>query len=682
MTAPEHTNQQQPNRLIHATSPYLLQHAYNPVDWYEWSEEALTRARDEQKPILVSIGYSSCHWCHVMERESFEKHDIAKVMNDYFICIKVDREERPDIDQVYMDAVQAMGMNGGWPLNVFLTSDQKPFYGGTYFQPQVWQNLLHNVHKAYSEKKYDIHQSAEELTRHLSSSDLGRFQTLHRSQDFREALNQLYTQLEKKFDHEWGGMDKAPKFIMPSLWQLLLRYHYITQNNSALQHITFTLKKILQGGIYDQLGGGFARYSVDAEWFVPHFEKMLYDNAQLLSLYAEGYAITQDTDFKAIVFETVAWLQREMTHAEGGFYSALDADSEGVEGKYYCWNYEELLALLGDTTKRFCDYYEVSPDGNWEHGMSILKRAVPLEEFLTAHQLTHDAWEAELQQAKTILLNQRERRIKPGLDDKILAGWNAMMITGLLDAYQVFRENRFLQTAYSAITFLETNLMEGEKIFRSFKGKRSGIEGFLEDYAYVIQAYIHLYQADFNEHWLYRAEKIMHYTLNHFYDPEDGLCFYTSHTAEKLIARKKELFDNVIPSSNSVMARNLLHLGILTDRTSWKELASSMVAQVAGLIQHEPNYMSHWGIAWMELENTLAEVAIVGQTLPETMQQFGKYYLPFTLFSATTAASDLPLLKGKTTVLDKTTIYVCRNYSCQQPALTVDEAIKQIHTTA
>jgi uncharacterized protein YyaL (SSP411 family) len=667
-----------PNHLIHSTSPYLLQHAYNPVEWYEWGEEALSRAREESKPILVSIGYSSCHWCHVMERESFENTDIAQLMNAHFICIKVDREERPDIDQVYMDAVQAMGIHGGWPLNVFLTTDQKPFFGGTYFSPSVWTNVLKNIYIAYETRKYEIHQSAEELAQHLAASDLHKYSSLSRMEDLKDGLNSIYTNIEKKFDPLWGGVDKAPKFIMPSIWQMLLRYNHLTENRAALQQVQITLNKILDGGIYDQIGGGFARYSVDAEWFAPHFEKMLYDNAQLISLYSEAYSVTYNPDYKRVVFETFDWLNREMCDANGGYYSALDADSEGEEGRYYTWTLKEITDILTDEGRLFASYFGVIPEGNWEHGRNILKRIVSDADFIREHQLTDSVLTEKLNTWKSTLLAQRNQRIKPGLDDKILTGWNAMMILGLLRAYHTFDYKPFLESALKNISFLERNLMDGEKIYRSFKGTRSSTEGFLDDYAYVLLAYLQLYQSDFNEHWLYRASGILNYVIRNFFDPREGLFYYSSESAEKLIARKKEIFDNVIPSSNSLMAIVLYRMGVMLDNPEWKTISMKMVDQFSGLIQQEPNYMSNWGIAYMEKNFSLAEVAIVGQQFHSVANQLQRDFLPFALFAGTENPSNLPLLKDKSIINKQTTLYVCRNYSCQKPVHDVDEAKRQI----
>ena len=666
------------NRLIRATSPYLLQHAHNPVDWFEWGDEALQKAKAEDKPILVSIGYSSCHWCHVMERESFEKEGVAEVMNSFFVCIKVDREERPDIDQIYMDAVQALGVNGGWPLNVFLTPDQKPFFGGTYFSEQVWVQVLTNIHTAFHSKKQDILESAETLSNHLASQGISQYRKKAEQEDFRKLLDGMYSNLETKFDKTWGGLDRAPKFIMPSIWLWLLRYWHITKNESALAHTLFTLKKIAQGGIYDQIGGGFSRYSVDGEWFAPHFEKMLYDNAQLMTLYSEAYTISKDESFKTVVYETYEWLTREMMNDGHGFYSALDADSEGIEGKYYIWNHKELTShIVPEYAGLFADYFETAPGGNWEHGENILKKTDEAEGLLQEYNLSAEQFDSLLKSVKRKLLEARETRIKPGLDDKILAGWNAMMITGLLDAYHAFSEPRFLGIAILNIQFLEKNLLSGNKVYRSFKDKRGNTEGFLEDYAYVIQAYIKLYQANFDEQWIKKARTLTDYVLENFYDDLESYFYFTSKQAEKLIARKKEILDNVIPASNGVMVQNLYHLGIILDREDWKEMAREMTENISHLISQEPNYMSNWGIVLTEMRVGLAEVVFRGESYLYQKRDFKKSYQPFTLIMGSNKPSQLPLLQGKTEV-DRNLIYICYNKTCRQPVPSVDDAIKQL----
>ncbi|MFC0183552.1 thioredoxin domain-containing protein [Pseudarcicella hirudinis] len=429
------------NRLSQETSPYLLQHAHNPVNWYPWSEEALHKAKTENKPVLVSIGYSACHWCHVMERESFENEDIARIMNEHFINIKVDREERPDVDAIYMDAVQAMGVNGGWPLNVFLMPDGKPFYGGTYFPPQNWRQMLLAVNNGFSNHFEELQKSAEGFTKNMLFSESEKYGLTIEEKLFSEkGLENMFKKLAFGFDAEWGGFNRAPKFPMPSIWLFMLRYFRSSNNPEALEHLKLTLNKMAQGGIYDQLGGGFARYSVDGEWFCPHFEKMLYDNGQLVSLYAEAYSLTKEPLYKETVYETIEWLSREMVNAEGGFYSALDADSEGVEGKFYTWTRHEIEQILGENAGEFCETYQVTEAGNWEDEVNILWKAEPVLNSKFAESIR-------------LLMLARDQRIRPGLDDKVLCSWNALMLKGLVDAYRVFNEDRFLVLAKKQCAF-------------------------------------------------------------------------------------------------------------------------------------------------------------------------------------------------------------------------------------
>jgi uncharacterized protein YyaL (SSP411 family) len=671
-------NGRKANRLIHSTSPYLLQHAYNPVDWFEWGEEALMKARKENKPILVSIGYSSCHWCHVMEREVFEKEEMATLMNDNLVCIKVDREERPDVDQIYMDAVQAMGIHGGWPLNVFLTPDQKPFYGGTYFPPPTWVNVLDGVQKAFRERRSEVEESAAQFTEHLAQQDTFRFKKETDEKDLRTLIDAVYKKLEPAFDKVWGGLEKEPKFIMPSIWLWLLRYHHLTKNADALKQIHLTLKRIGMGGIYDQIGGGFARYSVDGYWLAPHFEKMLYDNAQLMSLYAEAFTVTKDDEFKIILEETFQWLQTEMMHPGGGFYSALDADSEGVEGKFYIWTKDEFDAVLKDDAALVGNYYSVKPEGNWEHGSNILFRAIPEEKFLEKSNLSKSEWHDKLRNVKDRLLEVRDKRIKPGLDDKIITAWNAMMVSGLCDAYKATNDRRYLNAALKNMEFLERELSETTTLFRSFKGKRSATHGFLDDYAFVIQACIRLYQQTFNEYWIKRGDAYMVHTIDHFLDSDDGFFHYAGKYGEQLIARKKEIFDNVIPASNSVMAQNLFHLGILMDKDEWKTMAERMTLSLSHLITSEPNYMSNWGIAFLEIKKGLAEIAVVGQGYENLVAEFNQMYEPFALLMGMESESSLPLLQGKTALGDRPTIYVCYNKTCHKPVNTIKLATEQM----
>jgi uncharacterized protein YyaL (SSP411 family) len=657
------------NRLLHSTSPYLLQHAHNPVDWFEWGEEALTKAQKEDKPILLSIGYSSCHWCHVMAHQSFEDADIAGLMNEHFICIKLDREERPDIDHIYMEAVQAMGQNGGWPLNVFLTPTQKPFFGGTYFPPKNWAQLLIQISKAFKDKRIEIETSANELGAHLTISDLQRFQQKQAGGLQKSMADKMFATLESRFDFVWGGIDKAPKFIMPATWLLLLRYHTMTRNSKALEMINLTLKKIAQSGIYDQIGGGFARYSVDGEWFAPHFEKMLYDNGQLLTLYAEAYQLTKDAAYKKVIDQTVEWLQREMMHPQGGFFSALDADSEGEEGKFYTWTWAELQEALKDDIKVAAEFYQIEDTGNWEHGRNILIRA-------DAQFMDADMAERILGINKK-LIAYREKKERPGLDDKIVTSWNALTISGLVDCYKAFGDDVFLTLAKNAMRFLEEHLIQNKKLYRSFKGKHSTTTGFLDDHAYLIQAYSHLYQVTFDEAYVDKARHWCDFTLQEFYDAKEGFFFYTGSSSESLIARKKEIFDNVIPSSNSVMARNLYQLGVLLPNKEWRTMAESMAGKLAHIIESEPVYMSHWGVLALEMINELAEIVVVGKNAKTLRREMHQQYLPFSITLGTSTRSDLPLIKGRESTVD--TIYVCYNQTCQLPVHSVGEALSQIN---
>ncbi len=666
------------NRLIREASPYLLQHAYNPVDWYPWGKEALDKAVNEDRPILVSIGYSSCHWCHVMERESFENETIASYMNENFICIKVDREERPDVDQIYMDAVQAMGINGGWPLNVFLTPGQKPFYGGTYFQPHSWMQLLKNVTGTFTSKREEIIHSAEKLTQHISKSDVLKFDlTLAEDGFFIQTLAPSIEIFRERFDYEYGGIRKAPKFPMPILWTFLLRYAHFSDDQSLHDHVIFTLEKMVHGGIYDQIGGGFSRYSVDAEWFAPHFEKMLYDNAQLISLFSEAYLSSNKALFKEAVYDSIHFIKREMMSPDGGFYAALDADSEGEEGKYYTWSAGEFEKTIGEGVETWAAFFGVKPEGNWEPGKNILIRHQNLE-FLEKEQgMKAGEVNEKLKNIKSRLLRVREKRIRPNLDNKILAGWNGMMIKGLVDAFHSFGENEFLDLAIKNAEYLMTHHFQNGILYRTSVRSNHPIQGYLEDYAFVIRGLISLYQADFNENWLQWAKELIHYTLGQFYDDHENLFFFANPDAGKLIARKKELFDNVIPSSNSEMAIGLFLAGELFGEPAFTETAEKMIRRIMNMLQHEPEYLTNWGNLYLMFAKPFAEIAIVGENSFDIKNQLARHYIPNKVFCGTTSSSDLPLLKDKKTN-DRTTLYVCYNKACKLPVHSTEDALKLI----
>ncbi|ALD20316.1 thioredoxin domain-containing protein [Hymenobacter sp. DG25A] len=672
---PTHTN-----RLAQESSPYLLQHAHNPVDWYPWGEEALTKARTEQKPIIVSIGYAACHWCHVMERESFENARIAEVMNQHFVCIKVDREERPDVDQVYMDALHAMGLQGGWPLNVFLNPEAKPFYGGTYFPPRNWTQLLESIGQAYkSDQRKELDASAEQFARVLQASDLDKYRIPEAAEGLSdEQFKLLVYNLAKNFDRERGGMNRAPKFPMPSIWRFLLRTHKLTGSQAVLQQTMLTLRELAWGGIYDQVGGGFARYSVDAEWLAPHFEKMLYDNGQLISLYAEAYQVTQDELFREVVYDTIQFVQRELMSPEGGFYSSLDADSEGEEGKFYVFTKDELREILGDEEPLASDYYNCTALGNWEHGRNILHRRQSDADFAKAHQLTPGVLAEMVQGWKQKLMAVRATRVRPCLDDKILTGWNALMLQGLLDAYRAFGEADFLVLARQNAHFIQQHLRHGPGLFRNYKNGRATISGFLEDYALVIQAFTSIYEATFEETWLREAEQLTEYTLTNFFDPTEQQFFYTDATGEALIARKKELFDNVIPASNSIMAHNLHRLGLHLDNARYTELAAAMLRRVQELVVREPQHLTNWASLYAALLRPTAELVIVGPEAEERRQELSRHYLPNAVVAGASHSSTLPLLQGREPKNGETTLYVCFNRACQLPVHTVAEVLTQL----
>lgn len=672
------THQGEPNRLINATSPYLQQHAYNPVDWYPWGQEALEKAKKEDKPIIVSIGYSSCHWCHVMERESFENDSIAEIMNEHFVSIKVDREERPDVDQIYMDAVQAMGQNGGWPLNVFLTSDQKPFYGGTYFPPQSWAQLLTNVAKAYENKRAEIEKSADELTNAIATSEVIKFELNPSDKPLDQSvLDEAYGSFAKRFDRRRGGFDRAPKFPMPSNWLFLLRYHHLTGNEDALKQVEVTLDEIAQGGIYDQAGGGFARYSVDADWLVPHFEKMLYDNGQIMSLYAEAYTLTNKALYKEVVYQTADWLEREMTKA-GGFYSALDADSEGEEGKFYVWTIEEFKEVVGKSSELMIEYYNLTANGNWEEGKNILHKTLSDVAFAEKHDIALPELRDIVEATNKKLLTARGQRVRPGLDDKILAGWNGLMLKGLVDAYESFSDKRFLEMALANASFIEANMLKDGKLYRSYKDGVASIDGYLEDYAYVIDAFTALYQVTFDEHWLSLANTLTQYAIEHFYDESEGMFFFTDDSSEKLIARKKEVFDNVIPASNSQMANNLYWLGLIMDDSDYQRISKEMLSRMSGMLADQAAYLSNWAILYANMSSPTAEISIVGKQAEELRNELFKTYHPNKVIMGAQDSSNLPLMKGKYPIREQSTIYVCYNKTCKLPVHTVAEALDQL----
>jgi len=525
--------------------------------------------------------------------------------------------------------------------------------------------LLTKINQAFRQRRADINTTAKDLAKHLATSDLQRFADSLADRSFtRDTCDAMFSILRSRFDAQYGGIEKAPKFVMPSIWQFLLRYYHISKQPESWQMVKKTLLEVAKGGLYDQIGGGFARYSVDSRWFTPHFEKMLYDNAQLLSLYAEAYTVEKSEEFANVMLQTIGWLQREMTHPAGGFYSALDADSEGVEGKYYTWTYAELQQVLGTEADALAHYYHCTAEGNWEHGRNILFRG------------NHPP-PANLERATHVLLSARQQRVRPGLDDKILAGWNAMTITALADVYLATSHTPALAMAQHAMQFLEENLTDGQRWYRSFKIRHGATEGFLEDYAYLIQAYLRLYQATFDEAFARGAERWLRYVLENFSDRNEQYFYFTSSKAEALIARRKEIFDNVIPASNSVMARNLHLAGILFDQPEWKKLSAQMTLRLEKTMRNEPGYLSNWAASYTEWLAGLSEVVITGPRAADFRQQLSAHHLPLAVWASGNAAT-LPLARGKPALNTGTVISVCRQNVCLPPVHTVAEALPLI----
>ena len=672
-------NHKYTNKLINESSPYLLQHAHNPVDWYPWGDEALAKAKAEDKMIIVSVGYAACHWCHVMEHESFEDTLVSKIMNENFICIKVDREERPDIDDVYMSACQlASGRGCGWPLNAFALPDGRPVWASTYFPKKDWLGVLNNFIKIKKEDPERLEESANQLQEGIKQQD--NIVLNQEDQDFNpQNLAKIATNFLENIDFKKGGRKGAPKFPMPNNYEFLLNYYHFTKDAKALEGVTTTLDNMANGGIYDHLGGGFARYSTDDDWFAPHFEKMLYDNGQLISLYSEAYQLTKNPLYKKVVVETLEYTKREMTNPDGGFYSSLDADSEGEEGKFYVWKKSEIDSLLGDDlAKVFNEFYEVKRSGNWEHKNNILHRKSSNEKVAKKFDLTADQLSKKIDDAKIIVMSARGERIRPGLDDKILTSWNALMLKGYTDAYRAFGNEEYLESAIRNANFLVKNSIKDEhRLNRNFKDGQSVINAFLDDYALLIDAFVHLYQVTFDEQWLNHAKKLTAYTQTHFYDKSTGMFHYTSNLDPELIARKKELADNVIPGSNSTMARNLYKLGTMLYQPEWVDLSKQMLHNLSESITDtpQPNFYSNWCSLYWAILNPPFEVAVIGDNSRALSKELMQYYLPNVLILGGKSEGNLQLLQDKL-IEGETRIYVCKNKVCKFPVLEVNKALE------
>ena len=666
------------NSLIKETSPYLLQHAHNPVNWHPFSANIFEIAKAENKPILISIGYSACHWCHVMEHESFEDSEVAKIMNENFINIKVDREERSDVDMLYMEAVQLMTGRGGWPLNCFVLPDGRPFYGGTYFRKTQWIEVLNNLINLYKLESNKVLEYAEALTNGIKQAEListsNKIDTLLTKELIQLAVKKWKTQL----DDENGGPNKSPKFPMPCNYQFLLRYAILEKDNALLNQVNLTLKKMAFGGIYDQLHGGFSRYSTDIIWKVPHFEKMLYDNAQLISLYTEAYNLTKNPLYKEIACDTLQFIENEWYKTEGYFYSAYDADSDGEEGKFYVWNQLDLKDLLGENFDVFSDYFEINDKGYWEHGNYILMRSENQIQLLTKFNLTKNELDHIILTCKNSLKQEAKSRLKPSLDDKTITSWNALICSAYCKAYLSFGEIKYKEIALTSINFItsQLTLVDG-KLYRTYKNKCAKIDGFLEDYAFTIEALINVYLISQNQEFLNKAYNLCELTLSLFQNKESDFLYYTNNLSTDLILKTTEISDNVIPSSNSQMAHNLFMLGNYFGNTEWINRSKKMLSN---LLEEFKNYgagYSHWGSLALCYSYPFKEISIVGKHVNENLIQLYKHGVTNAIFTVSETNSDLPFLKNRY-VENQTLFYVCENNTCYSPTKSLAETILQL----
>ncbi len=667
---------QQPNRLIHESSPYLIQHAYNPVDWYPYGEEALELARSTNRPLLISIGYSACHWCHVMEHESFSNTEIASVMNRDFVCVKVDREERPDIDQVFMAAVQLLSNSGGWPLNCFALPDGRPFWGGTYFRPTQWKELLGQISELYKRNNTELEQQAARIADGISAMSVIEA-PVDASQPDMEFITEIYDQLSLRFDTEYGGTTGAPKFPMPVVWKFVAAYYQVHALPEALQQLTLTLRKMAMGGIFDQIGGGFARYSTDKYWKVPHFEKMLYDNAQLVSLYAKTYQFTGDDLVREALDKTLAFVEKEFTADEGYFYSAFDADSEGEEGLFYLWNRSEIKDLLPEYGDLVADYFGVDKEGAWEHGKSILLKPLTDNAFASRQHLSAEELRQLIKMASVILLKAREERIKPGLDNKMVLAWNALMISALVDSFHITCNQRSKDAALKGGNYIAAAMMKPNgSLLRTLAKGKDGIPGFLDDYAFTMRAFISLYQLDYDEIWLQRARNLCDYVMVEFADPASPLFWFTpqSLASGTSMVRVKEVTDGVEPSGNAVMAEVLTLLGHYFEEDKWLKRASDMLLSMKSRMLSYPSAHAHWAqVALMHVVG-VSTIITTGPFAAKFAETLRRKAGPYAIFAGTIKDGTLPVFKQRI-FPDESRIYVCKGNVCQAPVGKPEEVV-------
>ncbi len=659
------------NSLVHENSPYLLQHAHNPVDWLPWGKEALERAMHENKLIFVSIGYAACHWCHVMERELFEDVSLAELLNRNFICIKVDREERPDIDQVFMSAVQLMTGSGGWPLNCFATPEAKPFFGGTYYPPAQLTDIVQQLTDIWKNEPQKIYESADSLQNSIAGSELVKEKNEY---EHEMAPGDIYNKLASEFDCEDGGLKRVPKFPMPGIYSFLLKFFHYSGREEALNHVILTVNKIIRGGIYDQLGGGIARYSTDKFWFVPHFEKMLYDNARFISLLSSLYAITKEPGFKKILYDSADFLERDLARKEGGYYASLDADSVGEEGLYYTWNKADIDVIAGDHGNLIKAYWGITTKGNWESGKNILAVSKEPDELAKTFGLPVDRVVKIIDETVKKLRDFRELRNKPATDTKILTSWNALVVKGFVDAWQATGDRDFLETALRTGNFILENLIEDD--FMVKRSLASHIPGFLDDYALTADAFLSLYQAVFDESWLSTVQHLLEKMISEFFNTETGMFYYVSERETDTLIRQTEVTDNVLPSSNAVLASVLFRASRYLDDIEYEKMARQMLQNVMPYLVKHPAFFPEWAGILLLTKQDPIEIVITGPQYKENRERFTRMYLPEIIFAGAWDKSTYPLLRDRF-VKDHNRIYVCRSGACNLPVETVTEALKQ-----
>ncbi|HEY0046751.1 MAG TPA: thioredoxin domain-containing protein [Flavobacterium sp.] len=671
------------NELSKETSPYLLQHAENPVHWKAWNSESLASARQSDKLIILSSGYSACHWCHVMEHESFEDESVARTMNTHYVSIKVDREERPDVDAVYMKAVQLMSGRGGWPLNVVCLPDGRPVWGGSYVPKNEWVSYLEQLAAMYQQQPEKLIDYAERL--HNGMQSMSIIEASDSKVDLsHDLLKPLVQKWAKSFDKEYGGYARAPKFMMPTDHVFLLSYGFQYNKPKLIEHVNLSLTRMAWGGLFDTVGGGFSRYSVDMEWHVPHFEKMLYDNAQLVSLYANAYKLSKNSLYKEVIEKTLQFIEREMSNGEGGFYSALDADSiDGHgslrEGAFYVWDKPTLQSVLKEDFDLFADVFNVNEFGYWEEGHYVLIQNRPLNEIADAHKISLDELQQKKHKWEQLLLDHRAQRVRPRLDDKCLTSWNALMLKGYVEAYKALGTEEYLQRALSNADFIKRSVWTDEgNLMHSYKNGKSTINGYLEDYCFVINAFIALFQVTLDEHWLHDAKQLTNYCFDHFYDPKSGFFSFTSNLEEGLITKHYEIEDNVIPASNSVMAGNLHALSVYFGNMHYEEVYSRMLMHIIPNIDY-PSAFSNWLAVYLESSCNNFELAVCGSSAVEDIKYLSAIYLPHVLLAGSTRPSDLPFLSDRFKA-DETLYYVCKNKSCDLPQRDLKDVVSMVST--